>query len=86
MWNKKQKTLGNRNPNLKLFKLLNDPIFWTKFEWVCLSQYRLKRFREYRTKFIIPKNMLNKFIEEDYKFISDDQRETREIILELLSE
>lgn len=78
--------IGNRNPNLKLFKLLNDPIFWTKFEWICLSQYRVKRLRECRTKNIIPRNMLNKFVEEDYSFITWDNRPIREIILELLSE
>lgn len=73
--------------NIKLFKLLNDEIFWIKLCNVSLSKYRINRLREYRTKYVTPnKIMLTNFIEEDYRFITWDTRDTRDIILDLLSE
>lgn len=77
-----------KNPNLKLFKLLNDEIFWHKLTNICLKPSRITTLRQYRSKNIIPsKKVLTNFINEDYKFIyKDDNRETRDIILDLLSE
>jgi len=85
---KKNKHEDNkRNPNLKLFKLLNNESFWFKLTSVSLNKYRVKQLREYRTKFIRPSiKVLTSFIEDDYKFITKDKRDTREIILDLLSE
>lgn len=73
--------------NIKLFQLLNDQEFWFKFTNVSLSPYRIKILREYRTKYLVPsKKLLKWFIEDDYKYITKDDRETKEIILDLLSE
>jgi hypothetical protein len=80
---KKQKI---KNPNLKLFKLLNDNIFWVKFTNSCFSPKRIKTLREYRSKSIVPWNrILNNFV-DDYKYITGDVRDNRDIIIELMSE
>lgn len=84
IYKKRQKT---KNPNLKLFKLLNDEIFWFKFTNVCLSEKRVRLLREYRTKFFIPsRTVLIRFIEEDYKYITGDTRGNKDIIIELLTD
>lgn len=31
-------------------KLICDDVFWLKYSYLTLNEYRLKRFREYRTK------------------------------------
>lgn len=76
-----------RRENLKLFKLLNNEDFWMKLNRLTLSRYRLSRLREYRLKLLIPsKKLLESFINEDYRIITWDTRETRDIILDLLTE
>lgn len=74
-----------KKENIKLFKLLNDEIFWNKFINICLSPTLVKTIREKRSKKLIPRrDTLNKFI-EDYKIITWDERENQIIKLELLS-
>lgn len=65
--------------------LLNDEIFWSKFVWFCLSDSHVKRLREYRTKWFIPKKKFLKTFIEDYKIISWDDRPANEIDLWLRS-
>ncbi len=73
--------------NIVFFKLLNDKEFWEKFKRVCLSQYRIDLFSNYKTTMRIPgRKTLESFIEQDYKFMTWDERSTRDIMLYLLSE
>lgn len=88
---KKQKLLRTeeleKRKNMKFFKLLHDEDFWERLNLVSLSSYRISRLREYRTKMLIPsKKFLSDFINEDYRLITKDERETREIILDFLSD
>ena len=75
-----------KRENIKLFKLLNDEIFWVKFCAFCLSPYAMGRLREYRTKKNIPGKKLMKTFIETYKYIEKDDRNYNDIILDLLSE
>lgn len=71
---------------IKLFILLNDEIFWAKYINIAINLSSLKRMREVRTKYIIPrKDTFLKFI-EDYKVVTWDSRKNKEIVLDLLSE
>lgn len=86
---KKYKILSDENKekrkNLKFFKILNDEIFWIKYQKVS-NYYRITKLREYRTKLLIPApKFLDNFI-NDYKLIQKDNRENQEILLDLLSE
>lgn len=64
-------------------RLITDNEFWNKYRLSTTGPYRLKRLREYRTKFdkFPKKAMLENFIDEDYRFITGDNRDTREIII-----
>lgn len=69
-----------------LQKLLLDEVFWTKYRYSTMDMYRLARFREYRAKNKIPsRKLLESWIREDYKFLTEDTREDKEIMLWLLS-
>ena len=86
---KKYKILSDENrekrKNLKFFKILNDEIFWIKYQKIS-NYYRITKLREYRTKLLIPApKFLDNFI-NDYKLIEKDNRENQEILLDLLSE
>lgn len=73
--------------NIKLFKILNDEVFWIKFRSVCLDVSRITTLRAIRSRYILPtKKTLESFIEQDYKYITWDNRSTSDIILDLLSE
>lgn len=64
-------------------RLITDEEFWNKYRLSTTGWYRLKRIREYRTKLDqFPKQaILKNFIDEDYRFITWDERDTREIIV-----
>lgn len=86
---KKYPILSDKNKeirkNLKFFKILNDEIFWIKYQKVS-NYYRITKLREYRTKLLIPApKFLDNFI-NDFKLIEKDDRENQEILLDLLSE
>lgn len=88
MWkNKKILSLEEKEKRkkMKFFKLLNDEIFWLKLQRLEYALHRIYRYREYRTKFLIPwKKIMNSFI-ENYKLIENDKRENTEILFDLLS-
>lgn len=69
-----------------LQKLLYDEVFWEQYKHYTLAQWRLKRLREYRSKWKLPwKTIITNFIIEDYKPITKDPRPVNEIALELVS-
>ena len=43
-----------KRQKMKFFKLLNDEIFWLKLQKLESGLHRIYRYREYRTKFLIP--------------------------------
>lgn len=76
----------NRKQTTNFHKLICDESFWLKYSYLTLNEYRLKRFREYRTKWVIPpRKMLERWLEEDYRLITGDERESVEIMLWLVS-
>lgn len=86
---KKYKLISDKNieirKKMKFFIILNDEIFWLKLQKLENALHRIYRYREYRTKFLIPwKKIMNSFI-ENYKLIENDKRESTEILFELLS-
>ena len=84
---KKKKKKEKKELNLNLFKYLDNEIFWGKFRAVCLSRTRFATMRTMRIRRNIPtKKVLIDFIEQDFRFLQKDERETNDIILDLLSE
>lgn len=80
-----EKEKKNQRKNIYFFQLLNDELFWFRYQNICLKPYTLNRLRECRTKYQIPgKKVFNNFI-EDYKFLTNDTRSNIEIKKELLS-
>lgn len=78
--------MKNKTKNIKIFQVLNDQIFWDKFSRACPNPSLVRLMNVNRKHFKVPwKNAFKKFIEE-YKFITQDKRDNREIIIDLLSE
>ena len=76
----------NRKQVTNFQKLILNDNFWRKYSYSTLNDYRLKRFREYRSKQTIPpRKMLEKWIEEDYRIITNDKRDNQKIMLWLVS-
>jgi hypothetical protein len=73
--------------NLKLFALYFDNEEWrNRFLRICFSPYRRSILSHYKTNRKIPsKRLLVSFIEEDFRHMEKDNRDTKEILLDLLS-